>query len=99
MGAKVYDFKKDLEEMVYNQPRQEVVNAMNLVHSLYDRCVNIVHSNEMNDSKCWYDSPSELLELYGISKEDTYGNPLRYLKNQFKFLSRKLAWIDKGMQK
>lgn len=86
--------KNVLSEMVYDKPRHEVVAALNIVHSLYNRSLNIIHNDEKG-LPTEYDSPADLLRVHEISDDITRGNPLRYLKNQFKFLSRKIAWIDR----
>lgn len=111
------NLKEILADMIYDQPREKVVEALNIVHSVYDKCKNtMVHYTESEKWKSKYNiklsNPSEILLNYGYVDDDfrRLSNPkvglmdgyfdgvLRYLKDQQKFLSRKLAWIDKGMQ-
>lgn len=109
--------KELLADMIYDQPREKVVEAMNIIHSLYDICSYVVYSTPYEKTAEGYEKhynylykkyniknccPIDILEKYGFSAKDfdnSWSSPFRYLKNQFKFLSRKLAWIDKGMQK
>lgn len=106
------NLKEIMADMIYDQPREKVVEALNLVHSVYDKCRNTINVDESTYNKykerygisgvC---CPFHLLKTYGYDRPDFsydgfnyYSYILRYLKDQQKFLSRKLAWIDNGNQ-
>ena len=74
------DFRKEINDMVYDQPREDVVNMYNYTHSLYDRLRN--NQSEEN----W---------ILAYINEPNVPAGCSYLKKTMKFLSRKISWIDR----
>ena len=50
------DFRKQINDMVYDQPREDVVNMYNYTHSLYDRLRN--NPNDRNWILGYIDEPT-----------------------------------------